>query len=306
MPTGFSRLSIPALQRQFRALTDVTITSLLAEPFAATAGELVGTTLAQLGFQTPESMRASLAVLPQHILAALDAERVGLLLPRLHAFQAAVASGLFAAALQQAEAAHERNHAALVAAQAALQTRCQVAEDRLHAVLAHVPLVLFTTDQQGVVTFAVGRGLAALGIRGAQLVGHAIEALAQQPEIVAAVRAALLGEVTTVLVQADSRLFETRYAPLIDDSGTISGVIGVALDVTERTPPLLPALLLDLTPEDRTLLSLLAQGRSNRQMGAALGIGPKAVEKRLASLFARLNVRNRVEAAVWAVRAGLI
>jgi DNA-binding NarL/FixJ family response regulator len=60
-----------------------------------------------------------------------------------------------------------------------------------------------------------------------------------------------------------------------------------------------------LTERERQVLSLIVQGKTNKQIGSSLGISEKAVEKHLGEVFAKLNVSSRVEAAVWAVREGL-
>lgn len=59
-----------------------------------------------------------------------------------------------------------------------------------------------------------------------------------------------------------------------------------------------------LTPREREVLSLVAQGRSNAPIAAALFISPKVVEKHIASIFDKLglapddNDNRRVIAAI--------
>jgi DNA-binding NarL/FixJ family response regulator len=50
------------------------------------------------------------------------------------------------------------------------------------------------------------------------------------------------------------------------------------------------ASLSGLTPRERTVLSLMAEGRSNAAIAAALVVSPGAVEKHIASIFARLGL----------------
>lgn len=61
-----------------------------------------------------------------------------------------------------------------------------------------------------------------------------------------------------------------------------------------------------LTPRERQVLALVVDGNTNQAIGAALGISEKTVEKYLESIFNKLNVSSRVEAAVLAVREGLV
>lgn len=62
----------------------------------------------------------------------------------------------------------------------------------------------------------------------------------------------------------------------------------------------------DLTDREREVLRLVADGKTNQTIGAELSISEKTVEKYLAAIFIKLNVSSRVEAAVYAVREGLI
>lgn len=61
-----------------------------------------------------------------------------------------------------------------------------------------------------------------------------------------------------------------------------------------------------LTPRELEVLSLVAAGRTNRQIGQTLGISVKTVEKHLAAIFSKLRAASRAEAAVLAVRQGLL
>jgi DNA-binding NarL/FixJ family response regulator len=62
----------------------------------------------------------------------------------------------------------------------------------------------------------------------------------------------------------------------------------------------------DLTDREMEVLRLVVEGKTNQEIGLALGISEKTVEKHLVGIFAKLDVRSRVEAAVRAVRAGLV
>jgi len=62
--------------------------------------------------------------------------------------------------------------------------------------------------------------------------------------------------------------------------------------------------LADLPARERDVLDLVAQGRSNAEIATSLHLGEATVKSYLTSAFARLGVRNRVEAAllVWRAR----
>lgn len=61
-----------------------------------------------------------------------------------------------------------------------------------------------------------------------------------------------------------------------------------------------------LFERERKVLQTAALGKSNREIGQELGISEKTVEKHLEHIFAKLGAVSRVEAAVTAVRKGLL
>ncbi len=68
----------------------------------------------------------------------------------------------------------------------------------------------------------------------------------------------------------------------------------------------MPAETPHLTPRERDLLGLLAQGRSNRQMAHDLGITEATVKGYLRDLFDKLGAQDRAHAVALALRTRLI
>lgn len=62
----------------------------------------------------------------------------------------------------------------------------------------------------------------------------------------------------------------------------------------------------DLTAREREVLQLLVRGRSNKEIGAQLFISDETVKSHLKTLFAKLKVRDRTDAAISAVRHGIV
>ncbi|MGI9557819.1 MAG: response regulator [Solirubrobacterales bacterium] len=60
-----------------------------------------------------------------------------------------------------------------------------------------------------------------------------------------------------------------------------------------------------LTPRERAVLSFVAHGRTNREIAESLFIAETTVKTHLKSIFGKLEVRNRSEAAAVAWRQGL-
>ena len=61
----------------------------------------------------------------------------------------------------------------------------------------------------------------------------------------------------------------------------------------------------DLTGREREVLELLAEGLANKQIARRLGIAEKTVKAHLTSVFQRIGVTDRTQAALWARRQGL-
>jgi non-specific serine/threonine protein kinase len=66
-----------------------------------------------------------------------------------------------------------------------------------------------------------------------------------------------------------------------------------------------PLAVLGLTAREGEVLRLVAQGLSDREIGAALFVSPRTVNGHVASLLAKLGVESRAAAAAAAVRHGL-
>jgi DNA-binding CsgD family transcriptional regulator len=60
-----------------------------------------------------------------------------------------------------------------------------------------------------------------------------------------------------------------------------------------------------LTKREITILRLLVQDRSNKEMAADLGISPKTVERHLATVYSKIGVSGRAAAAAFALREGI-
>ncbi|MFD7450922.1 response regulator [Kitasatospora sp. NPDC059827] len=61
-----------------------------------------------------------------------------------------------------------------------------------------------------------------------------------------------------------------------------------------------------LTGREREVLLLLARGLTNTEIGRSLHLSVGGVKEHVSALLAKLAVNNRVQAALWAQRAGLL
>jgi DNA-binding NarL/FixJ family response regulator len=104
-------------------------------------------------------------------------------------------------------------------------------------------------------------------------------------EIVRALRAALDGDMP----------LSPRVARLIVErtKGTLGG---------ERSAGAVD----QLSDRELDVLRLLAEGLDNNEIGLRLYLSPTTVKRHISAIFSKLGVANRVQAAIWAVRAGLL
>ena len=63
--------------------------------------------------------------------------------------------------------------------------------------------------------------------------------------------------------------------------------------------------LSDLTARERQILRLIAHGRTNKDIGATLGITERTVKTHVSNIFAKLQLSDRTQAALYAHRKGL-
>jgi two-component system nitrate/nitrite response regulator NarL len=60
-----------------------------------------------------------------------------------------------------------------------------------------------------------------------------------------------------------------------------------------------------LTARELQLVRGITRGRSNREIAAELGISEQTVKNQLTVVFQKLHIKNRLELAVYALKAGL-
>jgi two-component system, NarL family, response regulator LiaR len=101
-------------------------------------------------------------------------------------------------------------------------------------------------------------------------------------------------------------------------TATAEQVIAAVRDAAGGTSRLSPALLTRLTqalhrppapdplyplsPREREVLQLIARGQSNRQIARQLGIGEQTVKTHVSSVLSKLDLQDRVQAAIFALR----
>lgn len=62
----------------------------------------------------------------------------------------------------------------------------------------------------------------------------------------------------------------------------------------------------DLTPREREVLRLVATGKTNRAIAAALGISEKTIARHVSNIFMKLGLANRAAATAYAYKNGIV
>jgi ATP/maltotriose-dependent transcriptional regulator MalT len=77
----------------------------------------------------------------------------------------------------------------------------------------------------------------------------------------------------------------------------------IALGLAVESPPAVAAD--GLTAREREVLELIAEGRSNREIGERLFISQRTVERHIANIYLKIDVHNKAEATAYALRRRL-
>ena len=108
------------------------------------------------------------------------------------------------------------------------------AEAHLDLALEHSPITIYALDSEGVITLARGAGVRAAGLP-PDLVGRSVlDLFPSDSPVTACVRRALAGETMVQTLPAGEAFFDAFMTPVRNREGRITGVIGIATDVTQQ------------------------------------------------------------------------
>jgi DNA-binding NarL/FixJ family response regulator len=71
-------------------------------------------------------------------------------------------------------------------------------------------------------------------------------------------------------------------------------------------PEIEKAIRAELSDREIEVLKLIANGKDNAQIAAELHISPKTVKNHISNILMKLQIDNRIQAAVYAVRSGIV
>jgi DNA-binding NarL/FixJ family response regulator len=105
-------------------------------------------------------------------------------------------------------------------------------------------------------------------------------------ELMAGIRAAALGE------------------SLI--SPTIAAKVLQVIRASSRQPEIESTIRSELSDREIQVLKLIANGKDNAMIAGELHISPKTVKNHISNILMKLQIENRIQAAVYAVRSGIV
>jgi DNA-binding NarL/FixJ family response regulator len=74
---------------------------------------------------------------------------------------------------------------------------------------------------------------------------------------------------------------------------------------TSTSPEIADTIRAELSDREVEVLKLIANGTDNAQIAAELHISPKTVKNHISNILMKLQIDNRIQAAVYAVRSGI-
>jgi DNA-binding NarL/FixJ family response regulator len=83
-------------------------------------------------------------------------------------------------------------------------------------------------------------------------------------------------------------------------------LLRLALSETPRAAPMPAANVASLTAREMDVLRLVAEGQTNKEIGGKLGISEDTVKKHVQNVIWKLNAADRTQAAILAMRLGLL
>jgi two-component system, NarL family, response regulator LiaR len=121
----------------------------------------------------------------------------------------------------------------------------------------------------------------------------------EQDSVVGAIRAGAIG-----YLLKDTKAVDLRRAIHAAAAHQVQLSPEAAARLTRQVQA--PAQVPALTERERDVLRLLADGQSNKEIGSHLGVSEETVKTHVSNVLAKFGVSTRTQAALVAVRLGII
>jgi DNA-binding NarL/FixJ family response regulator len=178
-------------------------------------------------------------------------------------------------------------------------------EDALTLVEAkHPNVVIMDLNMPGIGGIEAARRVATLAPLARVLM---LTVSSSQPDITDAVLAGACGYLLKSATTAD---IVTGIRAAAQGESLLSPSVAAKLLERVREAPARPEVpdpaQVSLTDRELEVLRLLASGMDNAEIGRTLFISPSTVKNHISSILLKLQIENRIQAAVYAVRSGIV
>ena len=89
-------------------------------------------------------------------------------------------------------------------------------------------------------------------------------------------------------------------------SPTIAAKVLQRVRASSTQPEIESTIRAELSEREIEVLKLIANGKDNAMIAAELHISPKTVKNHISNILMKLQIENRIQAAVYAVRSGIV
>ena len=89
-------------------------------------------------------------------------------------------------------------------------------------------------------------------------------------------------------------------------SPTIASKVLQRVRSTSSVPAIAEIIRAELSDREIEVLKLIANGKDNAQIAGELHISPKTVKNHISNILMKLQIDNRIQAAVYAVKSGIV
>ena len=86
----------------------------------------------------------------------------------------------------------------------------------------------------------------------------------------------------------------------------IAGKVLQHVRATTAAPEAAATIRAELSDREIQVLKLIANGQDNGMIAGELHISPKTVKNHISNILMKLQIENRIQAAVYAVRSGIV
>ena len=136
-------------------------------------------------------------------------------------------------------------------------------KQRFRTIISNLPIIIVTTDKNGIYTFVDGKGLIGSGINSSKLLGKsAFDLFKNHKLFLRNLKRVLSGETVHGTFEMYNRHYDTSASPIFDANGNILGSLSISFDITNR---------IKIEEEKEKLRSQLLQSQKLEAIGTLSG-----------------------------------